>query len=218
MRSTMTRHRHLCSALAISLLVALGGCNRAAVRVPGASLSFPETPTRYVSKKTYPSNAAVLLPIDVRPEHYEEKVAGTRWTGCRTDPFWTTDASKIIWERMGSELTGSKLFARVSRRATGPEDIVIRSEIHAFCSQAVGFLYLRVAGISALKITVERNGRTLLQEKFERVVTDADPQYTGSQIGFIEQAMMVTMADSLRELLKDFFARLEKEAQGWQAA
>jgi len=90
---------------------------------------------------------------------------------------------------------------------------VIRSEIHAFCSQAVGFLFVRVAGISALKVTVERNGRALFQHKFERVVTDGDPQYSGSQVGFIEQAMTTTMADSLRELLKDFFARLEREAQ-----
>ncbi len=214
MRSTVTneRCRYAWPALAICVLV-IAGCNRAAVRVPGASLSFPATPTHYLAQKTYPYNAAVLLPIDLRREHYEEHVAGTRWTGCRTDPFWTTEAPVIIRDRIVTELTASKLFARVSQVTSEPSDIVIRSEIHAFCSQAVGFIFLRVAGISALKITVERNGRALFQHKFERVVTDADPQYSGSQVGSIEQVMTVTMADSLRELLKDFFARFEREAQ-----
>jgi len=215
MQSTVTNesYRRTWAALAICLLAAVAGCNRAAVRVPGASLSFPATPTRYVAQKTFPYNAAVLLPIDLRQEHYEEHVAGSRWTGCRTDPFWTTEAPVIIRDRIVTELTTSKLFTRVSQAPSEPSDIVIRSEIHAFCSQAVGFLIVRVAGISALKITVERNGRTLFQHKFERVVTDADPQYSGSQVGFIEQAMTVTMADSLREILKDFFVRLEREAQ-----
>jgi hypothetical protein len=214
MQSTVTSkfNRRIWATLAVCLLVAVAGCNRAAVRIPGASLSFPETPTRYVAQKTRPYNAVVLLPIDLRQEHYEEHVAGSRWTGCRTDPFWTTEAPVIIRDRIVTELTASKLFTRVSQAPSEPSDIVIRSEIHAFCSQAVGFLILRVAGISALKITVERNGRVLFQHKFERVVTDADPQYSGSQVGFIEQAMKVTMADSLRELVKDFFARLEREA------
>jgi hypothetical protein len=155
----------------------------------------------------------VLLPIDLRQEHYDEHVAGSRWTGCRTDPFWATEAPVIIRDRIVTELSESKLFVNVSQVSSDPSDIVIRSEIHAFCSQVVGFLFSRVAGISALRITVERNGRTLLQHKFERVVTDADPQYTGSQVGFIEQAMTVTMADSLRELLKEFLARTEREMQ-----
>jgi hypothetical protein len=149
----------------------------------------------------------------MRSEHYEEHVAGTRWTGCRTDPFWKNEAPAIIRDRITTELSESKLFARVLQAEAAPSDIVIRTEMHAFCSQAFGFLIIRVAGITALKIAVERNGRALFQHKFERVVTDADPQYTGSQIGFIEQAMTVTMADSLRELLKDFLARTEREIQ-----
>lgn len=205
--------RFVWSALTICLLVSVGGCNRAAVRIPGASLSFPATTTHYVAQKTYPYNAVVLLPIDLRREHYDEHVAGSRWTGCRTDPFWENEAPAIIRDRIATELIDSKLFARVLQADAAPGDIVIRTEMHAFCSQAFGFLIIRVAGISALKIAVERNGRTLFQHKFERVVTDADPQYSGSQFTFIEQAMTVTMADSLRELLKDFLGRLEQQVQ-----
>ncbi len=94
-------------------------------------------------------------------------------------------------------------------------DVIMKTEIHAFCSQAVGFIYLRVAGISALRITLEQNGKVLLDRKFEKVVTDADKEYTGSQVTFIEQAMMVTMADSLRELLKNMLEQLEMEAKVW---
>ncbi|MBI1816196.1 MAG: hypothetical protein HYR72_14560 [Deltaproteobacteria bacterium] len=92
---------------------------------------------------------------------------------------------------------------------------MVRSEIDAFCSQAVGFLFSRVAGITALKITVERDGRPLFERKFERVITDADAEYSGSRATFIERAMQVTMADSLREVLRDLLAELDRKAAGW---
>ena len=91
----------------------------------------------------------------------------------------------------------------------------MKTDIHAFCSQVVGFLYDRVAGIGSLQITVERDGKILMDKRFEKVVTDADKEYTGSQATFIEQAMRVTMADSLRELMKDAVMKCETEAETW---
>jgi hypothetical protein len=91
----------------------------------------------------------------------------------------------------------------------------MKTEIHAFCSQTVGFFIARVAGISSLHVILEQDGKVLLDRKFEKVVTDADKEYTGSQVGFIEQAMKVTMADSLRELLKDMLKQIEAEAKTW---
>ena len=41
-------------------------------------------------------------------------------------------------------------------------------------------------------------------------------EYTGSQVTFIEQAMRVTMADSLRELVRDVLEQTEAEANSWQ--
>lgn len=64
-------------------------------------------------------------------------------------------------------------------------------------------------------MTVERDGHPLFEQKFERGVTDADPQYTGSQVAFIEQAMQVTMADSLREVLREMLATFDGKAGGW---
>ncbi len=51
--------------------------------------------------------------------------------------------------------------------------------------------------------------------KFDKVVTDADKEYTGSRAGFLEQAMKVTMADSLRELIKDMLKQVEADAKSW---
>jgi ABC-type uncharacterized transport system auxiliary subunit len=195
--------------------LSLGACNRAAVRIPGASLSFPETPTRYVAQKTYPYNVAVAPPTDLRADHYGERVAGTRWTGCQTDALWGDQAPSIIQSRLVTELSASKVVANARPGEPAAGDLVIRSEIHAFCSQVVGFLYGRVAGIAALNIILERDGKVLFKQKLERVVTDADREYTGSQVGFIEQAMRVTMADSLRELIRDFLVRLERDAANW---
>jgi hypothetical protein len=82
--------------------------------------------------------------------------------------------------------------------------------------QSVGFLFIRVAGITSLRVPLEQNGKVLLDRKFEKVITDADKEYTGSQVGFIEQAMQVTMADSLRELLKDMLKQTETESSNWK--
>jgi hypothetical protein len=87
----------------------------------------------------------------------------------------------------------------------------MNTEVDAFCSQAIGVIYLRVAGMSGLHITLRRNGKFFMNEKFEKVVTDADPEYTGSQLAFIQQAMRVTMADSLRELMKNMLGKIESE-------
>lgn len=212
--STPARSR-IKALAAVAACVSAVACNRAAMRIPGASLSFPPTSTGYAASRTYRFSVVVAMPMDRRPEHYGEAVAGTRWTGCRTDPFWASDAPSVIRDRMVAELAQSKLFTNVSHEPPAAGDLVVRSDIEAFCSQAVGFLVLRVAGISALKITVERDGRPLLEHKFERVVTDADAQYTGSQVTFIEQAMQVTMADSFRELMRDVLAQFEREAGGW---
>lgn len=211
--------RHGIVALAIlAACLSLAGCNRAALRIPGASLSFPETRTGYVASKTHPFYLAVEMPRDRRPEHYEERVAGTSWTGCRTDPFWASDAPTVVRARMVEELAGAKLFTSVSEGPPSAGDLVLHTDIDAFCSQAVGFLFLRVAGISALKITIDRNGQPIFEHKFERVVTDADPEYTGSQAGFIEEAMKVTMADSLRELMRDVLKTLDRDAATWGQA
>src|SRR5207253_959669 len=97
----------------------------------------------------------------------------------------------------------------VATRAPQSGDAILRTEIQAFSSQARGFLILRVVGMTSLRVTLERNGKTILERKFEKVVTDADKEYTGSQVAFIEQAMKVTMADSLRELMKDMLQEIE---------
>ncbi len=192
------------------------GCNRSALRIPGASLSFPETPTNYTAKASYPHVLVVSAPVDQRAQYYGEQVAGTKWTGCSTDPLWGTEASRIIQERLVKEFQASGLFSKVVTTPTGPDDVIMKTEIRAFCSQSVGFLIVRIAGISSLRITMEQNGKTLLDRKFEKVVTDADEEYTGSQVAFIEQAMKVTMADSLRELLKDMLKQTEAATTTWK--
>jgi len=204
-------------AVMMVLGVSLAACNRAGLRFAGASLPFPEVTTQYVAKKNYPYGVVVAMPTDLRADHYGEQVAGTSWTGCRTDTFAGDEAMTVIHNRLAAELTASKLFANVRQGKPGAGDLLVRSEVHAFCSQVVGFIYGRVAGITALDIVVERDGKPLFKQKFERVVTDADSEYTGSQIGYIEQGMRWTMTDSLRELIRDLLVRLEREAGDWSS-
>jgi len=211
----MMKRRLICFICLIALIC---GCNRSVLRIPGASLSFSETPTGFAAKATpYPYVLVVSAPIDQRTQHYGERVAGTKWTGCSTDPFWNTTASQVIQQRLVKELQLSGLFLRVTTTKTSPDDVILKTEIHAFCSQTVGFIIGRVAGITSLQITLEQNGKVFTDQKYEKVVTDADKEYTGSQVGMIEQAMSVTMADSLRELLKDVLKKIDNEAATWKA-
>jgi ABC-type uncharacterized transport system auxiliary subunit len=215
--TSKTRFPSSIPAVALMILaLSICGCNRSALRVPGASLSFPATPTGYNAKANYPYPLIVAIPVDLRSQHYGERIAGTKWTGCSTDPLWGTGAPEIIQQRLFKEFQGSGLFSKISSVPAGPDDVVMKTEIHAFCSQTVGFLIARVAGITSLRVTLEQNGKVLMDQKFEKVVTDADKEYTGSQVGMIEQAMSVTMADSLRELLKDMLKRIDLEAGTWK--
>jgi hypothetical protein len=197
--------------LGFVLLIVSGiGCNRATLRIPGASMAFPETATHYTAKIKLPHRLVIELPSDNRAQHYGEHVAGTKWTGCSTDALWSKDAAQLlIQERLVQEFSSSGIFAEVTTNQAKPGDVVLKTDIHALCSQVIGFLYDRVAGISSLQVSMERDGTVLLDKKFEKVVTDADPEYTGSQVTFIEQAMRVTMADSLRVLMKDILQQCE---------
>jgi hypothetical protein len=199
------------AALAALALAATVGCNRAAVRIPGASTPFPQTPATYHAKTSLPVGIAVARPVDARDKHYGERVAGTRWRGCRTDPFWASDAERVIQERLAADLAGSGLAPRVTTDEAAPEPLVLHTEVDAFCSEAVGFIYLRVAGVSAMRFEVQQGNRVLFDRKIERVVTDADPEYTGLQVATIEQAMQRTMADSLRVVLGELLVRLDAE-------
>lgn len=97
------------------MCLSLFGCNRAAVRIPGASLSFPATATHYVVQKSYPYGVVVAVLSDFRLDHYDERVDGTRWTGCSTDRFWESDVRTLIRDRLTAELAASKPFTNVSQ-------------------------------------------------------------------------------------------------------
>jgi hypothetical protein len=200
----------LAGILGFSMLL-ICGCNRATVRFYGASTDFPQTTTGFVSKTNFPYTLVVTMPVDHRGEHHGEKIAGTKWKACSTDAIIDSQVPYFFQQRLVQELQSSGIFAKVVTQPTGPDDIVMNTEIDAFCSQAIGVIYLRVAGMSSLHVVLKCNGKTFMDEKFEKVVTDADPEYTGSQLAFIQQAMRVTMTDSLRELMKNMLGKIENE-------
>ena len=211
----MKRLKNVVAIGFVLLLFSTSGCNRATLRVPGASTTFPETVTHYEAKTRFPYRLVIETPSDHRVQHYGEHVAGTRWTGCSTDALWGNDAAQLIQERLVKEFASSGLFAEVTTNQAKPGDLILKTDVHAFCSQVIGFLYDRVAGITSLQISIECDGKILMDKKFDKVVTDADPEYTGSQVTFIEQAMRVTMSDSLREAMKDLLKQCEAEAETW---
>lgn len=193
----------------------VAGCNRAMVRIPTGA-SFPRTLSGYSAAHPTHQTLSIAAPIDLRREHYGEKIAGTGWKACRTDALAEGEASHVVADRLVQELRFAKLFADVNPAGGG--SLELRSEVHAFCAQAVGFLYLRVAGITAIRFQLLRSGEVLYERKIERVVTDADPEYTGKQVSTIEGAMLRVMADSLREVMASLVSDLDSEAAKWADA
>jgi ABC-type uncharacterized transport system auxiliary subunit len=207
--------------LAIFSIVALtviAGCNRAAMRIPGASLSFPTSPVGFVAPTKSPLSLWVAMPVDGRVAHYGEPIAGSRWTAVQTDGLWISTTPSVVQARLQADLAASGLFSRVSSEPTPTSDLKLSTEVDAFCSQVRGFLFARVAGIVAVKFKIERNGNVLFERRFDRVVTDADPEYTGWQVATIEQAMNRAVSDSLRELLRSFLEEIAGEVPKWQSA
>ena len=197
--------------LAVFLLMSFTGCNRAEVRIPGASAEFPKTLSGYQAKKHYADKLTVTVPIDLRTNYHGVKVGGTNWEGCETDTFFGDQARYIIRDNVMKELSDAKLFQEVSDSIEPKaHDLYLRMEINAFCSQVKGFVIARVAGIVSMKFSLMRDDQILYSRKIEKVVTDADPEYTGSQVGFIEQAMRRTMSDSLRTVFKILMSDMEQ--------
>ena len=195
--------------LLVLLLGAALSCNRAALRIPGAAGSFHPARTGYVASDGSARTLQVAIPTDSREAHLGEPVDGTRWKGCRTDPFWGGSAPHTLAGELERELRDSKIFREINPK-DDPSALVLETDIRALCAQAIGFFFIRIAGITSLHFTV-RDGNTVLFERtIERVVTDADDQYTGSPVAFIEDAMKVLISDSLREVLKELLPRLDR--------
>jgi hypothetical protein len=202
--------RYLVLLFAAGLL--LSCFNRAGARFHGASGTFHPAQTGYVSRDVSPRSIRVSLPTDDRPAHYGERVAGTSWEACSTDPMGSAAPAAIAGE-LERELRDSQIFREVVAAPDGSA-LVLDTEIRAFCSQAIGFLYLRVAGITSLRFTLRDGERILLERTIERVVTDVDDEYTGSQVSTIEQAMKILMSDSLREVLQELLPALDELEPG----
>jgi len=209
MPKTLTAAEAARAVVACGVVVLLAACNRAAVRIPLASLPFPDTPTGFRASSELSVGITVLPIVDTRPSHYGERVGGTRWTACETDSFIGNEAAEVVGSRLETALIKSGLFQTVSTEADRPERLVLRTQMDAFCAQAWGFLFIRVAGISAFRFQVNEGERILFDEKIEQVVTDADDAYTGWAAATIEQAMRRALADSLRLVLTRFLAQAE---------
>jgi hypothetical protein len=171
--------------------------------------AFPRVSSAYSAQHTIPCALNVTAPLDLRIQHYGEPVAGTGWKACRTDALDAGEPSRVVGARLVQELRYSELFREV--HADGEGDLELRTHIHVFCAQAVGFVFLRVAGLAALRFQIVRGDRVLYDRTIERVVTDADPEYTGSQVSTIEGAMLRTMADSLREVVELLLSDLDSQ-------
>jgi len=214
-KDPMKRLRDVTWLLASILVASLPACaNRSASRDYGHADAFRDTNAGYTA--LHPAAAALQLtvPVDERNRYYDTPVAGTSWVGCRTDTYediQTPVVPQLLSSQLRRDVEAAKLFTRVTDASTAAE-YSLATEIRAFCSQAKGYGFIRVAGVIALKFTLRHGDQVLLDKEYGSVITDADKEYTGSTVGWLEQAMRVLLSDTLRhvhrDLLKDVDAAL----------
>ena len=153
------------------------------------------------------------MPIDLRPEYANENVGGTIWRGCKTDSIWTESAPAAIRERLSAEISESKLFQKILNIEESPNDFHLKTNIHTFCGDTrrlAGMLRITTAGSSAINFVLERNGKIIFQRKYEKVITNFDPEYSNFQFASQKTGRTHVMADSFRVLLKDFLPQLQE--------
>src|SRR5258706_370054 len=119
-------------AASSSLLLCLAGCDTAAMRVPGLSLSFPETVPFAPAASTTQDAVFLETPRDVRAQHIGEDVAKTGWTACTTDTMGPGELVPLLQKRISAALVQTKIFGSVTPSSTGARWI-LSSDIRAFC-------------------------------------------------------------------------------------
>jgi hypothetical protein len=184
--------------IAIGLLAALAACG-----------SFPPTMPNAQTKSRASEALLVERPVDVRAQHLGSDIAKTGWTACAQDTLKPGEGVSLVQDRIVEAFSQSGIFQGVFK--SPPQRWTLGSDIRAFCSQSRGFIYSRVAGIVAIDFTLKRDGVVVWKGAMERVVTDADKDFTGPSVAWtISQAMQHTMADALRLVLQDALAEIDK--------
>jgi hypothetical protein len=180
--------------------------------VPGLSLSFPETAPGFVGTTRLGEGVSIVPSVDRRPQYIGRPVANTDWLACKADTLAQGALPKLVDERITEAVIKAQVFFAV--RSVDPQATwTLAPEIHVFCSQTRGFIVRRVAGLVAIKFTLRKGGAVVWEQTVERVVTDADSDYTGSSVTTVEQAMRRSMADSLRLVLRDALREVDKIVQ-----
>lgn len=180
--------------------------------VPGLSLSFPETAPGVVGTKRLDEAVSIAPSVDRRSDYIGRPVANTGWLACKADTLAEGALPKLVDERITEAVVKAQMFTMVTpfgSQATWN----LAPEIRVFCSQTRGFIGRRVAGLVAIKFTLRKGGAVVWEQTVERVVTDADSDYTGSFVTTVEQAMRRSMADSLRLVLRDALREVDKVVQ-----
>ena len=202
----------LLSAGRFVVLLAFAACLTACettVRIPGLSFGFPESAPAFVSATHSPDAIAVAAPTDGRAKYLGRNVAGSDWHSCMVDTLPEGELPGLVRGRIVEALGKSRMFASVES-AAAPVPWTLDSEIQVFCSQTRGFVFRRVAGLVGIKFTLKKGGKVVSEQMVERVVTDADPEFTGAQVSTVEQAMRRAMADTLRVVLTNELGQMEK--------
>ena len=198
--------------LALGSLATLGACDTP-VRIPGLSFAFPESAPGFISQKRVSESLTIAPSVDSRSSHIGEDIAKSSWEATAADTLGPDQLPKLIDQRLAEAVAKANLFSGIGPSVPQGQ-WTLSPEIQVFGAQTRGFIGRRVAGLVSIKFTLRRGTVVVWEQVVQRVVTDADPEYTGSFITTVEQAMRRSLADSLRLVLGDAIKQIDKSVQG----
>ena len=160
----------------------------------------------------FPWRLEIAMPRDEREPRQSSALTGLGRECDAASPFGP-QTPQFVQQRLRGALLNAGLFENVDAGSETGRD-VLRVEVLAMCSHLRGFIVLRAVGVTSLRIVLEHDGATVLDEMYSSAVSDKDDEYTGPQAGTRDQFRLRTILDSLRVAIDGFLedARTLSEA------
>jgi hypothetical protein len=134
------RKQEILILLVIGILISSIGCSK---RI---------TPEGFKAPSTIPGNVTILLPVDIRDQHYGETIDNSEWKSSKTVisivrdtskllKFWEEDMPLFIQSRLIKQFNSSRLFSSAQLPLLKEENYVLKTEVLAYCSQKKGLFF-----------------------------------------------------------------------------
>ncbi len=123
----------------------------------------------------------IAMPRDEREARQSAALAGLGRECDAASPFGA-QTPQIVQQRLRGALLNAGRFENVEVGLETGRD-VLRVEVLAMCSHLRGFIVGHAVGVTSLRIVLEHDGSSVLDETYSSAVSDQDDEFTGPRQG-----------------------------------